>query len=300
MKKLAQYSILLIIIASFVYFIYDQSLNPCDKKLQYSIGIFSPQFGISQIEFKNYIAESEKIWENALNRDLFQYNPKSNFKINLIYDQRQLSTIQKQKTEFGLSAVENIFKKLDAEFNLFKSEYEQKVSLHEQSLVLFNNRKSTYDSAVTFWNNKGGAPKDKFESLENERRYLNTEAGKLNLEAVSINEMAKQLNTLLKERNIKALEYNKIAEAYNKKYGRGLEFNQAEYISGGTGQINVYQFGNKKDLVLALTHELGHALSMEHTENPKSIMYYLTGANTETSLPPSVEDLAELKRVCKE
>ena len=52
-------------------------------------------------------------------------------------------------------------------------------------------------------------------------------------------------------------------------------------------------------MILALTHELGHALGMDHVENPKSIMYYITGANTETSPAPTAEDLVELNRACK-
>jgi len=278
------------------YTIYQNSLGPCDKPFEYSIGRFDIQFGVSRGDFTSYITESGSVWEKVLNRKIFIYNPDASFKINLIYDQRQLSTIQKQKTEFGLSAVEDAFKKLDADFNSFKNQYDQKVSSYNQALSSYQNRKSVYDAEVIFWNNRGGAPKDKFNSLEEERQYLNAEVQSLNREASSISAMAKQLNSLLDIRNTKAVEYNKIAAEYNKKFNGGLEFDQAEYTGK---EINVYQFGNKKDLVLALTHELGHALDMNHVENPKSIMYYITGINAETALTPSAEDLMELNRVCK-
>ncbi len=267
MKKLWQYIFLLILIGVSAYFIYYSSLSPCDKPLEYSIGRFDSQFGVSREEFKMHISEAESVWEKSFGRNFFVYNQDADFKINLIYDERQLATIQKQKTEFGLSAVENVFKELDVKFNTFKNQYDQKVSLYEQSLALYK---------------KG--------------KYSNDEIEQLNKMASELNNMTQQLNILLKERNIKASEYNKIAGEYNKKYNDGLEFNQAEYTDK---EINVYQFGNKKDLILALTHELGHALGMNHVENPKSMMYYLTGTNTETSLTPSSQDLAELKKVCK-
>ncbi len=278
------------------YFFYQYSLKPCDKQLEYSIGEFSSQFGVSREDFKKYIAEAEIVWEKALNRDVFVYNPEADFKINLIYDERQLTTTQKQKTEFGLSAIENVFKKLDLEFNVFKNNYDKRVSSYEQALILFEKRKLIYDKEISFWNNKGGAPKEKYEYLEEERLYLNAEAARLNIEASSINTLTKQLNTLLQERNIKASEYNRVAESYNQKYNDGIEFNQAEYTGH---EINIYQFGAKKDLILAMTHEFGHALGMEHVENPKSIMYYLTGSNTETSSTLTPEDLIELNRVCE-
>jgi hypothetical protein len=305
MKKLGQYIsvvVLLGLIGASGYFIYQKSLGSCDKPLEYAIGRFDTQFGISQNDFKSYIAESSSVWEKVLNRKVFVYNKDAKFKINLIYDERQLTTIQKQKTEFGLSVVEATFKQLDADFNAFKNQYDQKVSVYESELASYKNRKSAYDAEVASWNSRGGASPNKFQSLETERQYLNTEVTRLNAETSSINSMTKELNTLLNERNAKAVEYNKIAQDYNKKYNGGLEFNQAEYVSpsaGKAGAINVYQFGNKKDLGLALTHELGHALGMDHVENPKSIMYYITGINAETSPTPTAEDLAELKKVCK-
>jgi hypothetical protein len=300
MKKLLQYFFLLILIGASAYFAYQSTLKPCDKPIEYSIGRFDTQFGLSQEDFKVHIASASSVWEKALNRKIFIYKPNASFKINLIYDERQLTTIQKQKTEFGLSAAEDAFKKLDDSFNALKAQYDQKVSSYESSLASFKSRESAYEAEVGLWNGKGGAPKDKFKELEAERNYLNNESEKLNTETVFINNMSKQLSDLLKERNAKAAEYNKVAENYNKKYSGGFEFNQAEYkLNNLAGEINVYQFGNKRDLILALTHELGHALGMNHVENPKSIMYYLTGINAQTSPDPTAEDLAELNKVCK-
>jgi len=299
MKKIGQIvSIIFLIgvIGASGYFLYQKNLKPCDTPLQYSIGRFDTQFGLSQEDFKSDIVEAGSVWEKVLGRKQFIYNPNASFKINLIYDERQLETIQKQKDDFGLSAVENDFKKLDSDFNLFKAQYDQRVATYESDLVAYKNKKSAYDAEVANWNNKGGAPKDIFQSLETERQYLNSEAQRLNTEASSINNLTAQLNTLLQERNAKATEYNTVAASYNKKYNQTSEFNQAEYTGK---EINVYQFSNKQDLILALTHELGHALGMNHVENPKSIMYYLTGVNASTSPTPTAEDLAELNRVCK-
>lgn len=296
LKNIIIYGLLLGVIGYSGYTIYDGSLGPCDKPIEYSIGRFDTQFDISKDDFISYIAEAAFVWEKVLNRKEFIYNPNSDFKINLIYDQRQLDTIQKQKTEFGLSTVEDAFKKLDSDFTAFKSGYDQKVSSYKRALALFQNKQAAYNAEVASWNAKGGAPKETYDSLNAERQNLNAEAAALNAEAVSIDAMSKQLSALLDQRNAKALEYNNIAEAYNQKYTNGLEFNQAEY----TGKaINVYQFGNKQDLVLALTHELGHALGMNHVENPKSIMYYVAGVNPQSPPIPSAEDLAELNRVYK-
>lgn len=299
MRKIGQYVLVFVLISligASAYYVYNSSQNPCEKPLKYSIGRFDTQFGISKAEFIKYVSEAEVVWEKALNRDVFIYDPSSNFKINLIYDERQLATIQKQKTEFGLSAVEKAFRELDTKFSAFKSQYESRTAAYESALSVFNAKRSDYEKEVSAWNKKGGAPKNEFDLLETQRQALNAEAERLNKEAAAINAMANELNSLLKERNIKALEYNRMVESYNQKYGKELEFNQAEYTGNA---INVYQFGTKKDLVFALAHEFGHALGLNHVDGSDSIMYYLTDGNTQSTLALSQQDIAELKKVCK-
>lgn len=291
------------------YSFYAFSLSPCDASLEYGIGQFDTQFGINKEQFKAQIAEAEGVWEKALGKEIFAYNPESSFKINLIYDERQRLIMQKQKVEFGLQAAEDILNKLDLQFSIMKKEYDALVSAHKRSVIAFESRQESYESKVDYWNGRGGAPKDEYASLQKEAADLNKEASNLNAEVVAINAKSKELNALLDERNKAAASYNQTVRGYNQKYGHGLEFDQAEYVSGeknplvfnsaNNGQINVYEFTNKTDLSIALAHELGHALGMDHVENPKSIMYYTSGADAQRPLYPSEEDLIELNRVCR-
>ncbi len=299
MKAARNITISVLAFASMAYVGYSYYFNPpdpCEKPLKYSIGRFDSQFGISQEDLRAYTAEAASIWQKAIGREMFVYDADAGFKINLIYDERQIATVQKQRTESGLSLVEAAFKVSDAQFKTFKTRYDEKLAAYEQAFAAYEERKSAYDEAVSEWNARGGAPKDEYEALELERRYLNEEARRLNKEVSAIKNMAAELGAILTERNTKASEYNKAAQAYNAKYNQNLEFNQAEYNGK---EINIYQFGNKNDLVLALAHEFGHTLGMGHTDNPDSVMYYLTTMNAETTPVLTAEDLAELQRVCR-
>ena len=302
MKNLFLTLISLVVIGSTGYFLYFYFLPVCSQPLKYSIGQFDSEFGVSKENFKSYILEAEKVWEKALAKDIFIYDEQANFKINLIYDERQQTTIQKQRVESGLTASEDILKKLDLEFENLKRVYEARVALHELAVSNFEEKQKSYEARVGYWNKKGGASKEEYESLKKELEFLNAELDRLNAETASINLLNKDLNNLLERRNLAAAEYNKVALNYNKKYGHGLEFDQAEYVSGNSykdrGEVNVYQFGGKYDLTLALTHEFGHALGMGHVENPKSVMYYVTSENTKGAPLLSSEDLLELERVC--
>lgn len=298
MKKLSSALFFVLVLGLIGYVGYQFYLyfrNPCDQTLSYSIGRFDSQFGLSEVNFKNYLAEAERPWEGALKRELFVYDPTAKFKINLIYDERQQLTEAKRKTEFGLTAIEDIFQKLDAEFLAAKAVYEARVASYKRALDSFEARKREYENQVRFWNNKNGAPKNEYEILQREQEYLNSEVARLNQESIEVNRLSNELNLLLEKRNSAAADYNRVAKDYNEEYGHGLEFNQAEYTNG---EINVYQFGDKKDLVLAMAHEFGHALGMDHVENPNSIMYFVTQNMTKTVSTISDEDMVELARVC--
>lgn len=278
------------------YTFYKNSLTPCDQPLRYSVGRVDKEFGLKEEEVKKVILTAETVWEKVVNKDIFVYDAEAKFKVNFIYDERQMATIQKQKTESGLSVIEDAFKKLEVQFNALNVEYKNKTARYEANKIAFEKRQEEYEAKVDYWNSRGGAPKGEYESMQEEANSLNSYILVLNAEAESLNKSAQDLNILLDKRNEAAREYNTAAKSYNKKFGHGIEFDQAEY----TGEeINVYQFGNRNDLLLAMSHEFGHALSMDHVENPKSIMYYITEEGDGTLPVPSTEDLVELNRVCK-
>ncbi|MEK7062529.1 MAG: matrixin family metalloprotease, partial [Patescibacteria group bacterium] len=273
------------------------NLTPCDRGLEYSIGRLDNNFGLSEEQFKKYVQNSEAPWEKALGKNVFEYNPAAEFKVNLIYDERQRETILKQKTESGLTAAENFFKDLDAKFNIAKTNYENKVASFESAKSALDARAAKYEQGVDYWNAHKGAPREKYEELEAERVALNREIELLNARAQELKELSNNFNQALRERNEAAKDYNRVVEQYNQKYGGHSEFDQAEYNGE---EINIYQFTDSKGLIMALAHEFGHALAMDHVENSKSIMYYLRDSQNLPASPiPTAEDLAELKKVCK-
>ena len=196
-------------------------LNPCGKPLEYSIGEFDTQFGVSQTDFKAKIVKATSIWDKAFNKNFFEYNPNAKFKVNLIYDSRQKEIEQKQKTEFGLSTAESNFKQLDVQFITFKSQYESRGSTHDLMVASFNKEEADYEAQVSYWNSRGGAPKAEYNKLQAQKQNLDNEVSQINNDARELKTMYGQLNALLDQRNTTANNYNNMVAAYNQKFGGG-------------------------------------------------------------------------------
>src|SRR5437870_5567200 len=96
----------LIIIGSFGYSAYIFLKPPCSSPIRYTIGEFDQKFGMSQTDFVAAMGQAEKIWEDSVGKNLFEYDAagdtgysifgRKDVPVNLVYDARQ-ATADKHK-----------------------------------------------------------------------------------------------------------------------------------------------------------------------------------------------------------
>lgn len=295
-KKLFQWALFFSLIAGTV-FIWQSMPLPCGQPLPYSLGQFDARFGISQEDFLKHIAAAEKVWEDADGRELFRYAPDAAFKVNLIFDERQQRTIDARKLEDSLEKAqatqESLKQKQDRVLALYGTEKRE----YETLLAEFEKRLAEYDADVDKWNKRGGAPEDEYDRLQKEAKSLERMQNDLEAARRSVNALAEQVNRFSKEQVAVIGKYNDELGKYVNRYGSSSEeFDQGDYA--GT-EINVYQFDDMAHLRLVLAHELGHALGIGHTENPRSVMYRLMQEQDAQVLVLTGEDLAALSAQCR-
>ena len=75
----------------------------------------------------------------------------------------------------------------------------------------------------------------------------------------------------------------------------GLQFEEGIY-NPRDKTITIYEYTDANSLKRVLAHEMGHALGINHVDNPNSIMYYLNNAKT---FALTKEDETALVNVCK-
>lgn len=274
--------------------------KPCARPITYSLGAFDERFEISKEQFLKTASEAAGVWGEAFGKKLFEQSasPKTDeLKVNLVYDYRQQAT-----EKLGMIGVEikndrATYEVLKAKYDSLLASYRSDKSEIESEFAAFNSRKKEYENTVRRWNERGGAPSEEFRELEIERLALNEEAAALNAKQETFNELVNTLNSavtvlnrLVRDLNLSVRNYNTIGAS------TGEEFSEGEYVLDGTGErINIYQFNDLGQLKRVLEHEFGHALGLDHVEDPKAIMYRL---NEGTNDKLTAADIAELGRAC--
>ncbi len=247
------------------WFWYTRYDTPCRRTIHYSIGQFDERFGESREAFLQAAAAAEAVWEEPTGFPLFAYDPAAAFKLNLVYDERQQATDTQRELEAAISDSSASFDAKKATYDTKRAEYDR--------------RSAALTAEINRYNAAGGAPEDAYRTLEAERK--------------SVNALADELNKFGDQLNLQAADLNQQIEAVNSQAGQ--VFDQATYVGDA---INLYEFKSQQDLVLALAHEFGHALTLDHVDDPHANMYYLLKDQNLTHPTLAEADLAALRQAC--
>ena len=269
----------------------------CPIPIEYRLGVIDKSFDFSADEARLAIEAAERVWEDAIGADIFSYNEQADFVINFVFDDRQatadaqttdrqrLDTIAEQNEQFRQEIAS-----LQASYEAEQVEFDAQRQVYEADLEEYNTR-------GTQINDRGGAGPAIFAELESERSRLDATSNRLRAEADDLSNLAQQLNTLSSEGNQLIESYNREVQAYNRQYGESHEFTQGDYRGG---EINVYKFSNDAELVSVVAHEFGHALGIDHVEEPDALMYYLLNGQLSQTVELAPSDIAAYQTTCKD
>ncbi len=243
----------------------------CDQPIHYRVDSVDPKFGLSRDEFMTDINQAAQIWNNAIDKDLFVYDPKGDLSVNLIYDERQSLTSQ-------INQLENKVQSDRQALNPQVSEYKRLSLDFRQKLINLN-------SQIEYWNRLGGAPPDEYAKITLQQQDLQKEADSLNAMAQSLDISADAYNAEVKQLNQTINTFNNTLE----------ERPEEGIFKGPENRIEIYFNISKPELIHTIAHELGHALGLDHVSNPAAIMY----PKTSQKIKLTEADILVLEDVCR-
>jgi len=216
----------------------------------------------------------------------------------MIYDARQQATDTLKKLGLSIHDDKASYEILKNKYEAFDKTYDQQKIELDNTIKYYEELKINYEAEVNSTKRRGGATKDEFAILEQERNDLNDLVVKIkqkqdvfNKTVGDINAMVNVMNKLIRELNLDVSNYNNIGAV------NSGEFQEGVYIRDALGmRINIYQYDDRQALVRVLAHELGHALNLDHLDNPKAIMYRLNESGNESITP---DDITALRQACK-
>ncbi len=288
-----KYLLLALVLGGSIYLLYNQARPliepPCSEPIIYSLGTIDPRFGITKSDLEQDLAVSSGIWNAALGKKIFQEG-EGGVVVNLTYTAHQAAALLGK----NITVEQQAYNAKKAQVELMKKSFNKAKDAVETLQSAYNASAQKYQDEVAYWNAKGGAPAAEYQRLQTTKAALDRERTKVNTAVQTANSLADQLNGYVDELNTLGKKINEKADAYNTT--AGVDFEQGQYKEeDGAKSISVYEFTETATLERVLAHEFGHALGLEHVDNPESIMY---AYNIGDGLALSLEDTTELKKVC--
>lgn len=290
------------IIALLVFFVFIAGYTylkskPCLKPLTYRIGDVDERFGLNAEEFAAAVNLAAQIWNNALSRQLFKEEINGAIVVNFVYDYRQEATDRLKNLNYKIDRTKDAYDELKHRLEVVKEEYDRKSTMLKDDMDSYNRRVSAFNEENRFWQQRGGAPAGSYNKLIQEKEQLESLRPELESRQQEVKQIVETLNSIVVVineiaaiHNFDLIDHKNTAENLGPEYGEGFYEKKA-----GKESITIYLYESEGRLIRVLTHELGHALGLPHSNDEKAIMYRLINSE---NLELSDTDIEALKKRC--
>jgi len=298
---------LLFVIQSSLFFVSAQQIDslsfqesrPCETTIQYHVGYVDPAFDLSIEKFKEAIKTAGNLWSDAAGQTLIRYNKDGDVPINLIYSDQQrlaedIETLRKEIDK--RSARHDSLKRRVEEQEAICSKKSEELESQANRLTKLMEQ---YNRRVRQLNQRGDITDSEQAELEEQKSKLEAMQSDLRNKKQDVDDVCNEAERMIIDLNNRKEILNSDIATFNRKNEQLKEFKRGLYTKDGEiEKIEIYHYDNDKGLVLTLTHEIGHALGLHHSDDPQSIMFPRRTNQNGDTVALSKKDVKAIRKMC--
>ena len=269
--------------------------KPCSEPMSYSIGEIDTGFAITRDEVKAAAKIAAGLWNSDGSVLLISQSEDADYDadivINFEYDERQQRTDAELRFREKIKSEQIRLDRRQKENDQRRDRFDAETGLYLELANRTTRELNELNSWVSEKNDAGGFTESEYETFTQRKSAVEQKQKRVIEEREKLDEMAATINREIDELNLKFSEINTLVDRYNEEFAGDMRFTKATYQRrGNRGVITVSQFMGKSELGLILAHEMGHALGIDHLQNPEAIMYGRMGSQ---QMYPEIQITAE-------